>query len=130
MPAPANATRASGEDATLTGKVRVVAVRAIGSAIEELPHVLDPVRIPADQQGYDVSFQIGHDGHLAPVQRGVTETTGPVGGGDLQGDEVSARTGHDDARIRDGRRRARVTRMDMGNVGRGAIDHARLQPAE
>lgn len=77
-----------------------------------------------------MSFQIGHDGHLAPVQRGAAEATGSVGGGDLQGDEVSARTGHDDAGIREGRRRARVTRMDMGNVGRGAIDHARLQPAE
>ena len=98
----------------------------VGAAIEELPHVLDPVRVLADEEGDDVLLQIGHDGHLAPVQGGVAEAVCPVGGGDLQGDEVAARAGHDHPRIGDGRRRAGRARRNGGNGGEGAVDHRAL----
>ncbi|VEH36065.1 Uncharacterised protein [Cellulomonas fimi] len=59
--------------------------------VEELPRVLDAVRVATDQQRDDVVAQVRHDGELTPVERGVAETDDAVLGRDAQRDEVAVR---------------------------------------
>jgi hypothetical protein len=68
----------------------------IGAAVEELPDVLDPVRIAADQAGDDMVLEIGGDGHLAPVQRRVADARQPVLRLDLQRHEIAPGRADDD----------------------------------
>ena len=72
------------------------AASPVGAAVEVLPGVLDRVRVPADEQRRDVVPEVGRDGELPPVERGVTQAGDAVGGDDAQRDEIAARRGDDD----------------------------------
>src|SRR6266536_1502188 len=67
----------------------------VDPAVQVLPGVLDAGGVAADQQGCDVVAQVAGDRELAAVESGITPTDDPVGGGDLQRDEVAARAGDD-----------------------------------
>src|SRR3546814_2939233 len=62
-----------------------------------LPDILDPVRVAADQVGDDGVGQVGRDRQLAAVQGRVADAVEAVVGRDLEGDEVAAGAGDDDA---------------------------------
>ena len=68
----------------------------IGAAIEELPDILDPVRVAADQAGDDMVVEVGHDGELAPVERGIAEAGQPVLRLELERDEIPPGARDDD----------------------------------
>ena len=70
--------------------------RQYEDAVQELPGVLDPVRVLADQQLRDVLLQVRGDGQLAAVQGGVTDAGHAVLRGDPQGHEVPGGAGHED----------------------------------
>jgi hypothetical protein len=69
----------------------------VGALVQVLPDVLDLMGVAPDQAGDDVIGQVAGDGQLAAVQRGVADAVDAVAGLDLQGDEISPRTGDDDS---------------------------------
>ena len=70
-------------------------------AVQVLPGVFDVVRLAADQQRRDVVSQVGGDGKLAAVERGVSQTDDAVAGRELQGDEVATGARDDDVDLLD-----------------------------
>lgn len=66
----------------------------VGALIEELPDIFDTVRVAANQLRAEVIFQVGSNGELTPVQRGVTEANDPFIGSDFKGDKVPPRAGN------------------------------------
>ena len=69
------------------------AAAPVRGPVQELPGVLDPVRVLADQQLRDVLLQIRGHGELAPVQGRVADPGHAVLGGDPQGHEVPGGAG-------------------------------------
>jgi hypothetical protein len=66
------------------------AAAPVGSAIEVLPGVLDVEGIAVDEAGDDVFGEVGCDGELAAVERGVSEAVEAGVGFDFERDEVAA----------------------------------------
>ena len=72
------------------------AAAPVRGPVQELPGVLDPVRVLADQQLRDVLLQIRGHRELPPVQRRVADPRHTILRGDPQGHEVPRRAGHKD----------------------------------
>ena len=77
------------------------AAAPVRGPVQELPGVLDPVRVLADQQLRDVLLQVRRHREFAPVQGGVTDAGHAVLGGDPQRHEVTGRACHEDFRGND-----------------------------
>src|SRR5690606_6352894 len=78
------------------------ATAPVRTAVQELPDVLDPAGVAADQVRNHVVLQVGGHRQLAAVEGGVTQAVDTGAGGDLQGDEVAPRAGDGDLGIDDG----------------------------
>src|SRR5690606_23296386 len=77
------------------------AAAPVRAAIEELPGVLDPAGVAADQVRHHVVLQVRGHGQFAAVEGGVAEAVHARARGDLQGDEVAPRAGDDDPGVDD-----------------------------
>ena len=73
----------------------------VGAAVEVLPGVFDPVRVPAQQCRGEVVAEVAGDGEFAAVEGGVAPADDAIVGGDLQGDEVAAGAGDEDVDVDD-----------------------------
>lgn len=68
----------------------------VGTAIEVLPDILDPLRVHSDQARDDVLFEVGDDLQLPPVQCRVADAINALIGFNLQRDEITPRAADDD----------------------------------
>lgn len=68
------------------------------AAIKELPDILDPPCVLADQRRADMVFKIGHDRQFAPVERCIADAGQAAFDFNLQRDEIAPRARHDHAR--------------------------------
>ncbi len=56
----------------------------VGALVEELPHILDAVRVASDQAGHDMVLQIARDAQLAAVEGRVAKAVHALVRLDLQ----------------------------------------------
>ena len=68
----------------------------VGAFIEELPDILNAVRITADQLRAEVIFQIRGHRKFTSVEGGITQADDALVGGNLKGDKVTPRAGNKD----------------------------------
>src|SRR5450759_1099702 len=90
------------------GRHRDRSAAPVRPAVQVLPGVFDVVRLAADQQRRDVVAQVGGDGELATVERGVAEPDYAVARRELQGDEVAPGAGDADVDLLDLHRATQV----------------------
>ena len=77
------------------------AASPISAAIKELPEILDPPGVAADQIGDDMVGQIGRHRELAAIEGRIAQTIDARTGFDAQRYKVTRRAGHDDTRVDD-----------------------------
>ena len=77
------------------------AAAPVCALVEQLPHVFDSARVPADEHRHDVLREIAGNRELPPVERCVTETVDAVFGGQLERHEIAARAADDDPCVGD-----------------------------
>src|SRR4029453_14634578 len=77
------------------------AAAPVGTTVEVLPVVFDPVGVPSEQCGREVVAEVAGHGEFAAVQGGVAPADDAVIGGDFEGDEVAAGAGDEDVDVDD-----------------------------
>ena len=82
--------------ALMSHKATSTAATPVRAAVQELPGVLDAVRILADEQGRYMVLEVAHHGQFTPVECGVAQARISLVGSDLEGYEIAIRTGDDD----------------------------------
>jgi len=78
------------------GRHRHGAAAPIPAAVEVLPNVFDPLRVPPDQERTNVVLQIRRHGQLAAIDRRVADALDPVARRQAKRDEIAPRAGDDD----------------------------------